>query len=63
MTPYELVRTELQSSRQTLLFTGLASFIGSKLPEILLKLGQTVVGLDSFATCEARKRGSLGVGR
>ena len=50
MTPYERVRTELQGSAQTWLITGVAGFIGSNLLETLLKLEQTVVGLDNFAT-------------
>ena len=54
MTPYERVRTELQGSAQTWLITGVAGFIGSNLLEALLKLGQTVVGLDNFATGHQR---------
>lgn len=37
-------------SQKTWLVTGVAGFIGSHLLERLLTLGQTVVGLDSFAT-------------
>jgi UDP-N-acetylglucosamine 4-epimerase len=54
MTPYERVRTELQSSAQTWLITGVAGFIGSNLLEALLKLNQRVVGLDNFATGHQR---------
>jgi UDP-N-acetylglucosamine 4-epimerase len=54
MTPYERVRTELQSSPQTWLITGVAGFIGSNLLEALLKLNQRVVGLDNFATGHQR---------
>ena len=54
MTPYERVRTELQGSAQTWLITGVAGFIGSNLLETLLKLEQTVVGLDNFATGHQR---------
>lgn len=35
---------------RTWLVTGAAGFIGSNLAEALLRLGQTVVGLDNFAT-------------
>lgn len=37
-------------TRQTWLITGVAGFIGSNLLESLLKLDQTVIGLDNFAT-------------
>jgi UDP-N-acetylglucosamine 4-epimerase len=39
---------------ETWLITGVAGFIGSNLLEHLLKLDQTVVGLDNFANqvCE-----------
>lgn len=40
----------LQASPKTWLVTGCAGFIGSNLLETLLKLDQTVVGLDNFAT-------------
>jgi len=39
-----------QSSPRTWLVTGVAGFIGSNLLEQLLKLDQTVVGLDNFST-------------
>jgi UDP-N-acetylglucosamine 4-epimerase len=47
---YTRVRTELQSRPRTWLVTGAAGFIGSNLVQELLGLGQTVVGLDNFAT-------------
>jgi len=48
--PYETARQRIKSQARTWLVTGAAGFIGSHLAENLLKLGQTVVGLDNFAT-------------
>lgn len=50
MTRYEEVKADLKASPKTWLITGVAGFIGSNLLETLLKLDQTVVGLDNFAT-------------
>ncbi|MGX1113384.1 UDP-N-acetylglucosamine 4-epimerase [Pseudoalteromonas sp. MBR-15] len=50
MTRYEQIKIELQASPKTWLITGVAGFIGSNLLEHLLKLNQTVIGLDNFAT-------------
>ena len=50
MNRYEEVKTELIADPKTWLVTGVAGFIGSNLLETLLKLDQTVVGLDNFAT-------------
>lgn len=50
MSHYEEVKHQLQKSPKVWLVTGVAGFIGSNLLEILLKLNQTVVGLDNFAT-------------
>ncbi|MVW77975.1 SDR family oxidoreductase [Bordetella sp. 02P26C-1] len=47
---YESIQRELQASPVKWLVTGCAGFIGSNLLETLLKLNQTVVGLDNFAT-------------
>jgi UDP-N-acetylglucosamine/UDP-N-acetylgalactosamine 4-epimerase len=47
---YPAVISELRGSPRTWLVTGAAGFIGSNLVERLLELGQTVVGLDNFAT-------------
>ncbi len=50
MTKYEQIQQELVEAPKTWLVTGVAGFIGSNLLEKLLKLDQTVVGLDNFAT-------------
>lgn len=47
---YQSLREYLQNHPKTWLVTGVAGFIGSNLLEHLLKLNQTVVGLDNFAT-------------
>ena len=50
MSQYQSVCEQLQQHPKTWLVTGVAGFIGSNLLETLLKLNQTVVGLDNFAT-------------
>lgn len=50
MSPYQRICEQLQQSPKTWLITGVAGFIGSNLLETLLKLNQSVVGLDNFAT-------------
>lgn len=50
MTRFEEIKAELKASPKTWLVTGVAGFIGSNLLEYLLKLNQTVIGLDNFAT-------------
>lgn len=50
MHDYQKVKLKLKSSPKVWLITGVAGFIGSNLLEYLLKLDQTIVGLDSFAT-------------
>jgi UDP-N-acetylglucosamine 4-epimerase len=50
MSRYETIKAELLMSPKAWLITGVAGFIGSNLLEVLLKLNQTVVGLDNFAT-------------
>ncbi|WP_335911638.1 NAD-dependent epimerase/dehydratase family protein [Shewanella indica] len=50
MSQYKVVKNELLETPKTWLITGVAGFIGSNLLEKLLKLNQTVVGLDNFAT-------------
>lgn len=49
----ELVAT-LPKSPRVWLITGVAGFIGSNLLETLLKLDQSVIGLDNFATGHQR---------
>jgi UDP-N-acetylglucosamine 4-epimerase len=53
-TVYDQLKQSLLQSPQTWLVTGVAGFIGSNLLETLLKLGQTVIGLDNFATGHQR---------
>ncbi|MGE8683080.1 MAG: NAD-dependent epimerase/dehydratase family protein [Acinetobacter sp.] len=50
MNQYQQVCEQLKAQPKTWLVTGVAGFIGSNLLETLLKLDQTVVGLDNFAT-------------
>lgn len=50
MSKFKAIKKELIQHPKTWLVTGVAGFIGSNLLETLLKLNQTVVGLDNFAT-------------
>jgi UDP-N-acetylglucosamine 4-epimerase len=50
MNRFEQIQQELRNKPKKWLITGCAGFIGSNLLETLLKLDQTVVGLDNFAT-------------
>ncbi len=50
MHTYEDICARMRENPSTWLVTGCAGFIGSNLLEQLLKLGQTVVGLDNFLT-------------
>ncbi|APX76346.1 SDR family oxidoreductase [Achromobacter insolitus] len=49
-TRFETTKKELSAAPRKWLVTGCAGFIGSNLLETLLKLDQTVTGLDNFAT-------------
>ena len=49
-TAFDAVQEMLRETPKRWLVTGCAGFIGSHLIETLLSLGQTVVGLDNFAT-------------
>jgi UDP-N-acetylglucosamine 4-epimerase len=46
----ETLRQDLHRTPRAWLITGVAGFIGSHLLQSLLELGQTVIGLDNFAT-------------
>jgi UDP-N-acetylglucosamine 4-epimerase len=50
MSKFEQIQQDLLQKPKVWLVTGVAGFIGSNLLEKLLKLNQTVVGLDNFAT-------------
>lgn len=50
MTQYQKTQQDLVNTPKIWLITGVAGFIGSNLLETLLKLNQTVVGLDNFAS-------------
>lgn len=50
MSAYQQLLEQLLQQPKKWLITGVAGFIGSNLLETLLKLNQTVVGLDNFAT-------------
>lgn len=50
MNRYETVCNQLHATPKIWLVTGVAGFIGSNLLEHLLRLDQTVVGLDNFST-------------
>jgi UDP-N-acetylglucosamine/UDP-N-acetylgalactosamine 4-epimerase len=54
MNRYQKVCEELLAKPRRWLITGVAGFIGSNLLEKLLKLNQSVVGLDNFATGHQR---------
>ena len=54
MTEYAQVVEQLKSKRHRWLVTGAAGFIGSNLVEALLRLNQSVVGLDNFSTGHQR---------
>ena len=51
---YAQAQEQLVDSPRRWLVTGVAGFIGSNLLEALLRLGQSVVGLDNFATGHRR---------
>ena len=54
MTQISQIIEQLNSNRQRWLVTGAAGFIGSNLVEALLRLNQSVVGMDNFSTGHQR---------
>lgn len=54
MTDFEALQSQLLRAPKVWLVTGAAGFIGSNLVEALLRLNQTVRGLDNFATGHQR---------
>ena len=54
MTRYAKIQQEIIARPRRWLVTGVAGFIGSNLLEALLKLDQSVVGLDNFSTGHRR---------
>ncbi|MCP5325526.1 MAG: GDP-mannose 4,6-dehydratase, partial [Oceanospirillaceae bacterium] len=50
MNKFNQVTAQLQQQPKKWCVTGVAGFIGSNILEKLLKLDQTVVGLDNFST-------------
>lgn len=50
MSRLDQVRERLRANPRRFVVTGAAGFIGSHITEALLRLGQSVVGLDNFAT-------------
>jgi UDP-N-acetylglucosamine/UDP-N-acetylgalactosamine 4-epimerase len=53
MSPFQELKENLSAAPASWLVTGAAGFIGSNLLELLLRLGQTVVGLDNLSTGRA----------
>ena len=51
---YDMIKSGLLLAPRKWLITGVAGFIGSNLLETLLKLNQTVVGLDNLSTEDGR---------
>jgi UDP-N-acetylglucosamine 4-epimerase len=50
MKRYDHLKQKLRTQPKKWLITGVAGFIGSNLLEAVLKLDQSVMGLDNFAT-------------
>lgn len=59
MTQYSKTVEHLKSNRYSWLVTGAAGFIGSNLVEALLRLKQSVAGLDNFSTGHQRNLGQV----
>ena len=56
---FDSVLFDLRHKPKRWLVTGCAGFIGSHLIEHLLRLQQTVVGIDNFATGSARQTSKM----
>lgn len=54
MSKYDEIKNAIKAQPATWVVTGVAGFIGSNLLETLLKLDQSVVGLDNFSTGHQR---------
>ncbi|MEO5862078.1 MAG: SDR family oxidoreductase [Burkholderiales bacterium] len=54
MTKFNKVLQHLKTNRHSWLVTGAAGFIGSNLVEALLRINQSVIGLDNFSTGHQR---------
>jgi UDP-N-acetylglucosamine 4-epimerase len=54
MTAFDALKSQLPNAPKVWLVTGASGFIGSNLVEALLRLNQTVRGLDNFATGHQR---------
>jgi UDP-N-acetylglucosamine 4-epimerase len=59
MNAYQQLLRRLERQPKVWLVTGAAGFIGSNIVEVLLRHGQRVVGLDSFATSSRRNLGEV----
>ncbi len=59
MSAYDEVKSGLLLAPKKWLVTGVAGFIGSNLLETLLKLNQTVIGLDNLSTEDGRNLGRV----
>ena len=49
LSPYDQIKENLKKNPKVWLITGVAGFIGSNLLENLLKLNQTIIGIDNFS--------------
>jgi UDP-N-acetylglucosamine 4-epimerase len=59
MSAYDQIQLSLKATPKKWLVTGVAGFIGSNLLETLLKLEQSVIGLDNFSLGSKRNLGEV----